>query len=484
MSRRQLSIKAQGKLTATALCFFFISCIGAITPANSKNLSGTTPSQAAPADAITARAEAPGQALSEELKAARAAFREKRFGIFLHWGIYSMYGQGEWALNYNGLTHEEYSKLAGAFYPAGFDAAEWVAAIKGAGARYLCITTRHHDGFSMFDTGLSDYNIVDATPFGRDIIAELAEECHKQGLGLHFYYSTLDWGREDYPRGRTGKETGRKAETNPDSYFDFMKGQLTELLTRYGKVDCIWLDGHWDHDEDTVEFDWRYDELYPLIHSLQPSCLIGNNHHITPFQGEDIQIFERDIPGENTAGWHSGGVSESLPLETCQTMNGSWGYRMRDQNYKSVAELIKYLVSTAGRDANLLLNVGPQPDGRFPQAALERLSAMGEWLEDYGETIYGSRADLVPPQPWGVVTHKADKVWLHVLPDELAAAKCGSRIFLPLDPTYKVKTAGVFGSTDRLRFKQYPEGLFVTLPAELPADCADFVIELSLKTGR
>ena len=249
---------------------------------------------------------------SPEIVEAQEQFRENRFGIFIHWGIYSMYGQGEWALNYNGLTHEEYSKMAGGFYPAGFDAAEWVSAIKASGARYICITTRHHDGFSMFDSKCTDYDIMDATPFKRDIIAELAAECERQDMPLHFYYSLIDWGRTDAPRGRTGQGTGRPEATDPDTYFDFMKCQLTELLTRYGKVGCIWFDGNWDHEEWEQPLDYRYDELYPLIHELQPGCLIGNNHHITPYPGENIQIFERDIPGENTAGWHSGGVFVGL----------------------------------------------------------------------------------------------------------------------------------------------------------------------------
>ena len=317
---------------------------------------------------------------SPEIVAAQEQFRENRFGIFIHWGIYSMYGQGEWALNYNGLTHEEYSKLAGGFYPADFNAAEWVSAIKAAGAKYICITTRHHDGFSMFDSKCTDYDIMDATPFKRDIIAELAEECERQGIALHLYYSLIDWGRNDAPRGRTGQETGRPEATDPDTYFDFMKCQLTELLTRYGNVGCVWFDGNWDHEDGEQPYDFRYDELYPLIHRLQPSCLIGNNHHITPYPGEDIQIFERDIPGENTAGWHSGGVSTTLPLETCQTMNGSWGYRMRDQDYKSTDELIRYLVSTAGRDANLLLNVGPQPDGSCSTWDLSRTATSPQRL--------------------------------------------------------------------------------------------------------
>ena len=419
---------------------------------------------------------------SPEIVQSQEQFRENRFGIFIHWGIYSMYGQGEWALNYNGLTHEEYSKMAGGFYPADFDAAEWVSAIKASGAKYICITTRHHDGFSMFDSKCTDYDIMDATPFKRDIIAELAAECERQDMPLHFYYSLIDWGRTDAPRGRTGQGTGRPEATDPDTYFDFMKCQLTELLTRYGKVGCIWFDGNWDHEEWEQPLDYRYDELYPLIHELQPGCLIGNNHHITPYPGEDIQIFERDIPGENTAGWHSGGVSTTLPLETCQTMNGSWGYRMTDQNYKSVDELIRYLVSTAGRDANLLLNVGPQPDGNIPAAALERLAAMGEWLGTYGETIYGTRSTLVKPQPWGVTTHKDDRMWLHVFPADAFKAASDGQIYVPYKAGRKVASVTPFGSPDvKLGFKQYKEGLFVTLPSDMPANVPDYIVEVTFK---
>ena len=386
---------------------------------------------------------------SPEIVAAQEQFRENRFGIFIHWD-------------------EEYSKMAGGFYPADFDAAEWVSAIKASGARYICITTRHHDGFSMFDSKCTDYDIMDATPFKRDIIAELAAECERQDMPLHFYYSLIDWGRTDAPRGRTGQETGRPEATDPDTYFDFMKCQLTELLTRYGKVGCIWFDGNWDHEEWEQPLDYRYDELYPLIHELQPGCLIGNNHHITPYPGEDIQIFERDIPGENTAGWHSGGVSTTLPLETCQTMNGSWGYRMRDQNYKSVDELIRYLVSTAGRDANLLLNVGPQPDGNIPAAALERLAAMGEWLAVNGETIYGTRSTLVKPQPWGVTTHKDNKMWLHVFPEDAFKNVPDGQIYVPYKDGRKVASVTPFGFSDvKLAFKQYKEGIFVTLPLQI-----------------
>ena len=196
--------------------------------------------------------------------ASRQEFREAGLGIFIHWGIYSMLGDGEWVLNNQDIDYKEYEKLAGGFCPAGFDAEEWVKAIKGSGAKYICFTARHHDGFSMFGSEHTDYDITDATPFGRDIVKELAEACHKEGLRLHLYYSLIDWGREDAPRGRTGRGTGRpEGSTDTTAYFKFMKGQLTELLGNYGEIGAIWFDGDWDMPEG---YDWRYDELYPLIH--------------------------------------------------------------------------------------------------------------------------------------------------------------------------------------------------------------------------
>ena len=332
---------------------------------------------------------------SPEIIKAQKEFADNGFGIFLHWGIYSMFGQGEWYLN-SGVNAEEYAKAAKGFYPAQFDAAAWVKAFKDAGAKYITFTTRHHDGFSMFATKQSDYNIVDATPFKRDVLKELADECQKQGLKLHLYYSHIDWTRPDYPSGRTGLETGRDSTLRDwPRYYSFMNNQLRELLTNYGPIGAIWFDGWWDHDFEADRFDWQLPGQYAMIHQLQPSCLIANNHHETVFPGENIQIFERDLPGENTAGL-SGQEVSALPLEMCQTMNGMWGYKVKDQNYKSVRELIHLLVKAKGMGSNLLLNIGPQPSGELPATALDRLKGIGEWMNRYGETYYATTAGAVP----------------------------------------------------------------------------------------
>ena len=406
---------------------------------------------------------------SENLEA-RQEFADSKLGIFIHWGIYSMFAQGEWYMTNANIDNKEYAKAASAFYPIGFDAKEWVSAIKAAGAKYICFTSRHHDGFSMWDTEQSDYNIVDATPFGRDVIKELADECHRQGIKLHLYYSHIDWTRDDYPAGRTGRGTGKDPNKEDwPAYYAFMNRQLTELLTNYGEIGAIWFDGWWDHDCDTVPFDWQLKEQYELIHSLQPSCLVGNNHHQTPIEGEDIQIFERDLPGENKAGLSGQAVSR-LPLETCQTMNGMWGYKIIDQNYKSTETLIRYLVSTSGKGANLLLNVGPQPNGKIPAAALDRLKEMGEWTSRYGETIYGTTAGDIPVQEWGVTTRKGNRLFVHIFDHN------EKELTLPLQS--KVKKAWIYDTKKMLKTKRTKEEITIFFD-EVPSG-VDYIVELEM----
>ena len=406
---------------------------------------------------------------TEEILESRREFQDAKFGIFLHWGLYSMLATGEWTMTNRDLNYREYEKLAGGFYPSKFSAREWVSAIKASGAKYICITSRHHEGFSMFHTKYSSYNIVDATPFKRDILKELADECALQGIRLHFYYSHIDWWREDAVWGRTGRGTGRP---NPKgdwkSYYKFMNNQLTELLTNYGKVGAIWFDGWWDQDQNPG-FDWELPEQYALIHRLQPGCLVGNNHHQVPFDGEDIQIFERDLPGENKAGLSGQDISR-LPLETCETMNGMWGYKINDQNYKSTKTLIHYLVNAAGKNANLLMNIGPQPDGELPAIAVERLREMGEWMQTYGETIYGTRGGIVAPDDWGVPTPKDHRLFVHILnlPD--------SSLFLPIGDK-KVRKAFNFTTKKPVKVQRCDGGVLLTLDAA-PTDI-DTVIELN-----
>ena len=407
---------------------------------------------------------------SENLKA-REQFQDEKFGVFLHWGLYSMMGAGEWVMNNRNINYQEYPKLAKTFYPSEFDADAWVRAIKAAGAKYITITTRHHDGFSLFKTSASTYNTVDATPFKRDVIKEMADACQRHGIKLHLYYSHLDWGREDYPQGRTGLGTGRlKEKADWTSYYNFMNTQLTELLTHYGPIGAIWFDGWWDHDSDAKPFDWQLEAQYAMIHKLQPQCLIGNNHHQTPNPGEDIQIFERDLPGENKAGLSGQSISR-LPLESCQTINDHWGYSITDSNYKTPKELIQMLVRAAGKNANLLLNVGPEPGGALPSLALDRLKAIGKWMNKYGETIYGTRGGIVAPHDWGVSTQRGNKLYIHIL-------NCmDSSVFVPLG-NHKVKSALVYATGKPVNYTKTGNGITLNFGA-IPTDI-DYIIALTL----
>jgi alpha-L-fucosidase len=401
---------------------------------------------------------------------ARKWFRDAGFGMFIHWGVYSVPGRGEWVMNTEKISIAEYEKFAPQFNPEKFNAAEWVSIAKQAGMKYITITSKHHDGFAMYHTKKNKWNIVDATPYGKDPLKMLAEECQRQGIKLFFYHSQLDWRHPDYfPRGRTGQSSGRPESGDFNAYLDFMDAQLTELLTNYGPIGGIWFDGMWDKPD----AEWRLEKTYSLIHKLQPSALVGSNHHLTPFDGEDFQMFERDLPGQNEGGFsHDATVSE-LPLETCDTMNRSWGYNARDDRYKSTSELLRYLARAAGYGANFLLNVGPRPDGTIQPEFVERLKEMGAWLNKYGESIYGTERGPIGPRPWGVTTKKGNKVYVHVLeqPDELLA--------LPALPG-KVAKATLLLDGKTVEFEDHRWGLLLRLPSAR-RDPHDTVVVLEMR---
>lgn len=427
--------------------------------------------------AVTGYSQNHYQPTPENLEARRQLVND-RFGIFLHWGIYASYAQGEWYLQLGGLNKDEYAHAASAFYPAGYNAEEWVKAFKDAGAGYVTITSRHHDGFSMFDTKASDYNIVKATPWGKDVMRDLADACHKEGLSLQFYYSILDWIREDYPLGESGHNTGRKGDhPDYDHYLGFMKQQVKELMTQYAPVRALWFDGYWDHKRDSIPFNWKMPEFYEYIHSVDPACLIGNNHHIQPIEGEDFQMFERDLPGQNTAGYSEGQmVSDKLPLEMCQTMNHTWGYSVKDRDYKTAAQLIGTLAKAVSMNTNLLLNIGPRADGRLPEAALSLLKEIGQWMKVNGESIKGCGPGPIAEQDWGVSTAPltgGKTFYIHVLQNP------GAVLEIPVAKKTKVKSVTALYDGTALSVKKVGENLFITLPADLPAE--DYVISVTMK---
>lgn len=412
---------------------------------------------------------------------ARREFQDMKYGMFIHWGASSVLGHGEWVMNNRNIKVNDYSRLINIFNPQNFDAEKWVSIAKNAGMKYITFITRHHDGFSNWDTKQSDWKITN-TPYGKDVLKLLAEECRRQGIKLFCYYSLLDWYRSDYQyeTGRTGKGTGRTEKSQWDSYIKFMKAQLTELLTNYGEIAGIWFDGHWDqldndHDKDQgSKVNWQYDEIYKLIHQLQPKCLISNNHHLMPLPGEDFQAFEKDLPGFNTTGFGGASVSD-LPLETCETMNDSWGFNITDRNYKSVKKIIHYIVKAAGYNANFLLNVGPMPDGTIQPEFADTLKKVGQWMEQFGETIYGSRGNVIPPKDWGMITIKNKTVYMHILEKPAQA----NFIFVP-ELKEKIIKAIEFKTRKEIKFKQQPEGTFIYIDTLEPDDI-DMIVQIELK---
>ena len=416
----------------------------------------------------------------ENIKA-RNWFQDARFGLFVHWGVYSILGDGEWVMNNQNISVNEYEKLPAFFNPIDFDPKEWVSMVKQAGMKYITITSRHHDGFSMFDTKMSDYNIVDSTPYGKDIIKALADECRREGIKLFFYYSLLDWYRDDYfPRGRTGNGIKGRGEGEWEKYISFMKGQLKELLTQYGDIGGIWFDGHWDQKEwdgkkfGKLKVDWHYDEIYKMIHEIQPQALIGNNHHIGVIDGEDFQMFEKDLPGNNTTGWGTPADQiGSVPLEVCETINGSWGFNLQDRKHKTEKELIHYLVKAAGYGSNLLLNVGPMPNGKIQPKHVKSLNMIGDWLKENGSTIYKTRKGPISPNENFVSTQRGNKVFLHLLNPKL------NTLHMDKVPV-KIKSVVYQKSKKTLPYRNDSFGFVIDL-GNIEKDPIDTIIEVELK---
>ncbi len=354
----------------------------------------------------------------------RAAWwREARFGMFIHWGVYSVpadatnlkgeLGAAEWYLTNKQAQIADYEKFAAQFNPTKFDAAAWVRIAKDAGMKYIVITSKHHDGFCLFDTQLTDWCITKATPFKRDPLKELADECRKQGIRLCFYHSIMDWHHPDYlPRRSWEKDTRPATGADFDRYVAYMKGQLKELLTNYGPIGVLWFDGEW---EDT----WthaRGADLYDYVRGLQPDILINNRVDKGRAQGGitaggdfrgDFGTPEQEIPGT--------GFADGRLWESCMTINNTWGYATNDHDWKSSETLIRHLCDIAHKGGNFLLNVGPTATGEFPPEITQRLADMGAWLKHNGPAIYGTS-----PSPFkrlsfdGRCTRKGDTLYLHV----------------------------------------------------------------------
>jgi alpha-L-fucosidase len=341
-------------------------------------------------------------------------FQDVRFGMFIHWGPSAIPARHDWIMHAESISVPEYEKFAYQFNPTKFNAEEWVSIAADAGQKYMVFTSRHHDGFSMYDTALSDYKVTNS-PFGRDPVRELADAiARRSDMKLGFYSSLLDW---HHPAYRFRDESGLAWS----DYLEFLHGQVHELCTNYGEIACIWFDGHWPHHAYTERDayfiaggSFEYEKLYGMIHTLQPDAVVLNNHHVDPQPGEDVQGYEQDLPGVNTAGWNQAVIS-NLPLEVCMTINDHWFYIAGSRNYKSTRSLIHYLVRSASAGANYLLNVGPTADGEILPIHASRLLNMGAWLRANGESVYGTRAGVIAPIATAVSTRRGDTHYVHIL---------------------------------------------------------------------
>jgi alpha-L-fucosidase len=351
-------------------------------------------------------------------------WREARFGMFIHWGVHAIpagewkeepvEGISEWIQSKGEIPAAEYETLKDQFNPVKYDADAWVKLAKNAGMKYIVITSKHHDGFCLWDSGQTEWDIA-STPYKKDLLKPLADACRKYGVKLCFYHSIMDWKHPDYGVKKPWRGNFNAEAPDMDAYTAYMKAQLKELLTNYGDIGVLWFDGEWEkawtHERGT--------DLDDYLREIQPSLIINNRidkgrkgmagmNKEGDFRG-DFGTPEQEIPHEGFPG---------VDWESCMTMNTSWGYKASDQNWKSTEELIRNLVDIASKGGNYLLNVGPTAEGLIPAPSVERLKEMGEWMKVNGESIHGTSASPLPAVEWGRCTVKENRdatlLYLHV----------------------------------------------------------------------
>lgn len=399
-------------------------------------------------------------------------WREARFGMFIHWGLYAIPAgewngktdYGEWIRTSAQIPLETYDKFVQQFNPVKFDAEDWVKMAKYAGMKYIVITSKHHDGFALFDSKVSEFDVM-ATPFKRDILKELADACRKHGIKMCWYHSIMDWHHPDYLPRREWEKNRSAEGADYERFITYLKAQLKELLTNYGDISVLWFDGEWENTWN----DKRGFDLYNYVRSLQPNIIINNRvgasrNDMQGFSKEggfagDFGTPEQQIPATGLPG---------VDWETCMTMNDHWGYNKNNHNWKSTKQILQMLADIASKGGNYLLNVGPTSEGLFPQPSVERLKEIGDWMQVNGEAIYGTHASPFKNLSWGRCTQKEIKggtrLYLHVFDWPTDGKLIVPGIF------NKVKKASLLSdpTSKSLATKRNEDAIEITVPIEAP----------------
>ncbi len=401
-------------------------------------------------------------------------FQDNRFGMFIHWGPIALRGTEIGWSRGNQIPTEEYDNLYKEFNPVLFNAAEWVKTAKDAGMKYMVLTTRHHDGFSLWDSKYTDYDMAN-TPYGKGVVKELADECKKQGLDFGVYYTILDWWHPDYPVNspkdgynapKGQKITDPKTAAQMNRYITYMKNQLKELIDDYDPT-LIWFDGGW-------EWPWTHEmgmDLYAYLRGLKEDLLINNRvdkglHGIVIKKFEKPEIYAGDYA---TPEQRIGEFNIDIPWETCMTIANQWAWKANDK-MKSKKECIQTLLKTVGGGGNLLFNVGPMADGRIEQRQIDRLKDMGDWLKINGEAVYETQGGPYKPTGYMVATRKDNKIYLHLLDSEKSNLK------LPFPKGVKVEKTYFLNGNIPITFNQEKTTIDINLPEQKPDDIASVIV--------
>ena len=407
-------------------------------------------------------------------------WRNDRFGMFIHWGLYAVpAGQwkggtnhAEWIRTTAQIPRDEYDKFQDQFNPVKFDAEQWVKMAKNAGMKYIVITSKHHDGFCLWDSKVSQYDIIDGTPYKHDILQELTDACKNYGVRMCFYHSIMDWHHPDYLP-RRNWESWPADGADFSKYVTYMKAQLKEIITRYDPG-VLWFDGEW-------ESTWTHEmglDLYNYVRSLKPDIIINNRvdkgrqgmQGMTKDQSfaGDFGTPEQEIPATGIPG---------VDWESCMTMNGHWGWNKNDKNFKSTTDLIRKLVDISSKGGNFLLNIGPKPDGTFPQESIDRLEQIGQWMKVNSDSIYGTTASPFAKLSWGRCTKKQQGgktlLYLHVF-----NWPASGELLVP-GLKNNVSKAFMLADTKKLKTKSIEEGLLISVPKD-PSNDIDTVIVLEI----